>query len=80
MEKEIGLSLKLQEAYILLKKSFYYENNSLLHIKFQITKFEAENKLLDKQNREIFFYDLAENINNKVFINELLNKISYKKL
>lgn len=80
MEKEIDLSLKLQEAYILLKKSFYYENNSLLHIKFQITKFEAENKLLDKQNREIFFYDLAENINNKVFINELLNKISYKKI
>lgn len=80
MENEMDLSLKLQEAYILLKKSFYYENNSLLYIKFQIAKFEAENKLLDKQNREIFFDDLAENINNEVFINELLNKISYKKI
>ena len=80
MENEMDLSLKLQEAYILLKKSFYYENNSLLYIKFQIAKFEAENKLLDKQNREIFFDDLAENINNEVFINELLNEISYKKI
>lgn len=36
--------------------------------------------MLDKQNREIFFDDLAEYINNEVFINELLNKISYKKI
>lgn len=80
MKTEINVALKLQKAYILLKKSFYYENNSLLHIKYQITKFEAKNNLLDENSRSKFFSELANTLFNENFIKNLLNKISYKKI
>lgn len=75
-----NLNIKLQKAYILLKKSFYYENNSLLHIKYQLTKFEAENNLLNKISRNDFFNELANNLFDENFIQNLLNKINYKKI
>lgn len=41
--KEINITKEdLIEAYIFLKKTLYYENNNLLHLKYQIAEFEEK--------------------------------------
>ena len=71
---------RLEEAYILLKKNIYYENNILIYLKKQIVDFEAEYNLRDASNRKKYFENLAENILNKDFFNKLLDRVNNKKV
>ena len=61
--KEINITKEdLIEAYIFLKKTLYYENNNLLHLKYQIAEFEEKNNFLDLEKREKYFRKLEKEI------------------
>ena len=84
--KEITITKEdLIEAYIFLKRTIYYENNNLLHLKYQIAEFETNNNLLIDEKKEIFFDELSKKINKfkdedgNYLIKEYLEKINYKK-
>lgn len=49
---------EIENAYLILKKSIYYENNVLLYLKKQIVDFEFDKKLKDKKCRSNFFTNL----------------------
>lgn len=85
--KEITITKEdLIEAYIFLKRTIYYENNNLLHLKYQIAEFETNNNLLIDEKKEIFFDELSKKINKfkdedgNYLIKEYLEKINYKKI
>lgn len=86
MEGNMITKEDLIEAYIFLKRTLYYENNNLLHLKYQIAEFETNNNLLINQKKEIFFNELTKKINKfkdedgNYLIEEYLKKIDYKKI
>ena len=66
--KEINITKEdLIEAYIFLKKTLYYENNNLLHLKYQIAEFEEKNNFLDLEKREKYFRKLEKEIKQGIF-------------
>lgn len=86
MEGNMITKEDLIEAYIFLKRTLYYENNNLLHLKYQIAEFETNNNLLINQKKEIFFNELTKKINKfkdedgNYLIEEYLKKLIIKKL
>lgn len=71
---------EIENAYLILKKSIYYENNVLLYLKKQIAEFEFDKKLKDKNCRNKFFTNLANRINSGDLFEDLIKEISYKKV
>lgn len=80
--KEINITKEdLIEAYIFLKKTLYYENNNLLHLKYQIAEFEEKNNFLDLEKREKYFRKLEKEIKQGIEgINKYLTKIKFTKI
>ena len=80
--KEINITKEdLIEAYIFLKKTLYYENNNLLHLKYQIAEFEEKNNFLDLEKREKYFRKLEKEIKQGIEgIKKYLTKIKFTKI
>lgn len=76
----------IESAYLRLKRSIYYENNVLLHLKMKLVEFENEKEFLNPKKREAFFKDFKENLDifnlkkTSKYFNELFSKIKYKKV
>lgn len=76
----------IESAYLRLKRSIYYENNVLLHLKMKLVEFENEKEFLNPKKREGFFKDFKENLDifdlkkTSKYFNELFSKIKYKKV
>lgn len=73
---------EIHEAYLTLKRSIYYENNVLLHLKMQIADFEKINNFLNKNKRNEYFNNLANKLNSikeDEFDSEITN-IKYRKV
>lgn len=80
--KEITITKEdLIEAYIFLKRTIYYENNNLLHLKYQIAEFEEKNNFLDLEKREKYFRKLEKEIKQGIEgIKKYLTKIKFTKI
>ena len=76
----------IESAYLRLKRSVYYENNVLLHLKIKLAEFENEKELLNPNKREIFFNKFRDEVeelknkNNSEYFNNLLQEIESKKV
>ena len=72
----------IEEAYLSLKRSIYYENNVLLYLKKQIADFEDKKHFLKSIERDKFFKNLCNKINNEdqEFFNDLISEVKYKKV
>ena len=76
----------IESAYLRLKRSVYYENNVLLHLKIKLAEFENEKELLNPNKREIFFNKFRDEVeelknkNNSEYFNNLFQEIESKKV
>ena len=76
----------IESAYLRLKRSVYYENNVLLHLKVKLAEFENEKELLNPNKREIFFNKFRDEVeelknkNNSEYFNNLFQEIGSKKV
>ena len=76
----------IESAYLRLKRSVYYENNVLLHLKMKLAEFENDKEFLDQSKREIFFEKFKEELDvlsldeNSEYFNNLFSEIKSKKV
>ena len=59
----------IESAYLRLKRSIYYENNVLLHLKMKLVEFENEKEFLNPKKREAFFKDFKETMESEGYFN-----------
>lgn len=76
----------IESAYLRLKRSIYYENNVLLHLKMKLAEFENNEEFLNQDKRKNFFENFKKEIDilslgeDSEYFNNLFLKIKSKKV
>ena len=52
----------IESAYLRLKRSIYYENNVLLHLKMKLAEFENNEEFLNQDKRKNFFENFKKDL------------------